>query len=182
MSRSEIRQHIEYKLRCRELRPEIADRMLSSLDAMEVDRPADYAQLLEAATFRPLPDRCYHTAPTAARSSILRDGLLANDPREGTWADIAAGLGPVGVYVAAIPDETGRWAHRTVQWDIWSVDTSGLAETDWSHDRFNAGLDAWILHQAVPVERVALWGSRSIAAAPDQRGSGQIRAIEKEGA
>lgn len=167
MDRDAIRRHIEFKRSGRELREEVAVRMLSQLGRLGGDEKVDYAVLLESAMFLPLPRRCYHTAPVAVRDLIRQHGLLAGDPRAGTWSDVGAGFGPVGVYVGAVPDEIGRWAHCYPEWDIWEVDTSALDEASWSHDRLNGPwADAWVLHSNVPAKRITLWGTRDASDSP----------------
>lgn len=153
--RATVRAHVEYKTSVRELREPVAARMLAALDA---GAAPDYAALFEAATFLPLPSRCFHTAPASARSSIERDGLRPAAPGDGeNWGSKAVGQ-TNGIYVGAGPDDRGVWAHDD-EWDVWEIDTTAMAEALWDHDRFNPG--SWVLLSAVPAAMVRLHASHA---------------------
>lgn len=124
-----VRRHITFKTSIGELKPHLAEHMLTALDH---GAAPDYATLFDAATFQPPPPTCFHTAPVTARDTITRHGL---QPANGTnWADKATGQ-PTGVYLTTTPDTTGIWSHWDT-WDIWAVDITDL---DWDHDRLNPG-------------------------------------------
>lgn len=132
---AEVASHIHFKVSSRELSSEVGARMLAALD--QGSEP-DYGKLLDEALFQPISPIVYHTASTRARQSIGQFGLRMAKPAAGRFGHMAAGQ-PAGVYVAATPDIEGRWTPEPT-WDIWAIDTIGLA---WTHDRLNPG--NWVL-------------------------------------
>jgi hypothetical protein len=155
MTAEEVRHHIEYKRGNRELKPEIAERMLAALDA---GADPDYMTLWTAASFQDPPPVVYHTAPATLRAEITAHGLQARQPgRGGNWArEPYAGIEktqPPGVYVAAGPDTRGLWAHWQ-DWDVWEIRRSDLP---WCHDTMNPG--CWSLAADVPPGQLRLHGT-----------------------
>lgn len=156
----DVRHHVEFKREARELREDVAIRML---DALTTGAPADYPALLRAATFITPPAIVYHTAPCPARSSILTAGLAVSQPGEdGSWASLEEAAcemlaaQPPGVYVCGEPDARGVWAHW-LNWDVWKI---VRGEMSWCHDELNPG--CWSLQEPVPAFAVRLYGTYTL--------------------
>jgi hypothetical protein len=156
VNEDQIRHHIAYKRDGeRTLPAEVAQRMLDALDA---GAEPDYQKLLAAARWTEPGPQVFHTAPASERAVIGSGGLEARDPNENPrWGDGARGQA-VGVYVAAEPDERGIWA-ETLDWDVWALDTSALADLglDLERDPINPG--CWFIASDVPAEAIALHGT-----------------------
>lgn len=145
--------HIQHKVNMRELKPEVAVEMLTSLRECG---PQDYRKLYIAAVRVPLPPKVYHSAPSEFRAQIEAEGLRMALPSDGHW-NMNAGGQPRAVYLSPEPDELGMWA-TTEEWDIWEVTTKSLT---WRHDDMNIG--CWAVLQDIPAEQVRFIGTRTLA-------------------
>lgn len=141
--------HIGYKVQTRELKPEVAEKMLRAVEAGE---EPDYRKLYLAAV-RVAPGKvAYHSAPSLLRAQIVAEGLRAALPSDSHWNINAAGQ-PKAVYLAPEPDEIGKWA-TTKQWDVWEVETNGLT---WQHDQMNEG--CWAVLGDIPADKIHLFAT-----------------------
>ena len=145
--------HIMHKVRMRELKEDVAEKMLRAL----LDgSPPDYRTLYLDAVRTSLAAKVYHSAPSEFRAQIEAEGLRMALPSDGQHNINAAGQ-PRAVYVAPEPDRAGLWA-LTDEWDIWEIDTNAFV---WQHDQMNLG--CWAVLHDIPRNKIRLFETRTLA-------------------
>lgn len=150
------RDHIRFKVSCRELDPAIGEEMLR-LSAEEPE--LDYRVLFQRAIYRALPDTAFHVSPMKNRASILTHGLEQRDPHAGPYAYWVPPSQPAAVYVSDLEEAlTGRFSHGDVgENDIWRIDGLHAFDPEWVQDQLNP--TCWAVLTSIPTHLVTLYSS-----------------------
>ncbi|MFI9629266.1 hypothetical protein [Streptomyces sp. NPDC052042] len=147
------RDHIRFKVSCRELDPVVAEQMLR---LSEQDPGLDYRVLFQSAIRRDLSDTVFHVSPRSNRGSILAVGLDIRDPRLGRYVRFVPPSQQAAVYVSDLDEAlAGRYAHGDASRnDIWQIDGLASLAPLWEQDQLNP--TCWAVLAPIPPRLLTL--------------------------